>query len=160
MKNVTVPAVLLSLAISSLLLRADEPLKTDTRLLMNFEDPVVASSLKTNSAEATVVAEGTTEGSKALRLKFLPPAAYPAVHFLQSPAADFRGYGGIVFDAYNPTDDTVAFGVRVDSSEKADGNGNHSRSGKGSLDGHQRATFVMPFGVDPASLKMKALPGF
>jgi len=82
------------------------------------------------------------------------------VLFKFDPPGDFRGYGGLAFDAYNPGDSTVAFGVRIDSSTDADGNGNHSRSGRGSIDGRQKVTFVLPFGVDPASLKMRALPGF
>lgn len=140
------------------LLCAEEPLKPDTHPLESFETEGV--KYEAASAETVPVAEGATKGTKALQMTFLPPAAYPNVRFPQEPAADFRGYGGLAFDVFNPGEDTVAFAVRIDSSPEADGNGNHSRSGKGSIDGGQRATFVLPFGVDPAALKMKALPGF
>jgi hypothetical protein len=133
-------------------------LKTESRLVESFETaggPPLASS-----AEAAVGTEGASEGGKALKMTFQPPGAYPNVRFPQEPAADFQGYGGLAFDVFNPGDETMAFAVRIDSSAEADGNGNHSRSGKGSIDGGQRATFVLPFGVDPAAMKMKALPGF
>lgn len=139
---------------------SDVELKKDTRFLQGFEAESDLADIKPNSAEIAVVTDGVTEGSKAFRITFKPPAAYPSVFFTQAKPADFRGYGGLVFDLYNPGEDTVAFGVRIDSSDKADGNGNNSRSGKGSIDGKQRVTFVLPFGVDPASLGMKGLPGF
>lgn len=135
-----------------------ELLKTEPLRIESFE--TADARHLTHSAEAAVVTEGASDGEKALGVTFLPPAAYPHVRFPLEPAADFRGYGGLAFDVYNPGEETVAFGVRLDSSPEADGNGHHSRSGKGSLDGGQRATFVLPFGVDPASLKMRALPGF
>ncbi|PTX99698.1 hypothetical protein DB346_17930 [Verrucomicrobia bacterium LW23] len=139
---------------------APAELRKDTRFLTGFEAEADLANLKPNGATAEPVTEGASEGSKALRITLKPGEAWPSVFFNQVPAADFRGYGGLIFDVYNPNVDTVAFGVRIDSSEKADGNGNHSRSGKGSIDGRQRVTFVMPFGVDPASLGMKGLPGF
>ncbi len=144
------------------LLHADEEisLKTETRPLLGFETEVDLAHLRFNSSTAARVTEGVSEGTHALRLCFDPANAYPSINFVQAEPADFRGYGGIAFDLYNPTDDTVAFAVRIDSSEKADGGGNHSRSGKGSIDGHQRVTFVIPFGANPAELGMKSLPGY
>ncbi len=148
---------LLALLLLPASLSLGEVLKTDPHPLESFESEALPH---TSSAEAVVGTEGASDGTKALQVTFLPPAAYPNARFPQEPAGDFRGYGGLAFDAFNPGEETVAFAVRIDSSAEVDGNGQHSRSGKGSLDGGQRATFVLPFGVDPASLKMKALPGF
>lgn len=138
-----------------------EPLKTDTRPLTSFEGEAPAP-FRYKSAETEVVTQGVTDGTKALLLRFKPGDMYPSINF-PFPAdapADFSGYGGIAFDAFNPGEHNVTFAIRVDSDEKADGNGKHSRGGKGSLDSGQKATFVMPFGVDPSSLGMKSLPGF
>lgn len=142
-------------------LAADEvPLKTDTKPLLSFETEGDDAGIVASNAKTEVVTEGASLGNKALRLTFQPPATYPSVAFPQAAPADWRGYGGIAFDAYNPGKDTIAFFMRIDSDAKADGNGNFSRSSKGSIDGGQRVTFVMPFGVDPESLGMKSLPGF
>ncbi len=147
-------------AASALNICAEDALKTDTKVLATFENESDLAQTKLNSTTATLVASEAKEGGKAVRLKFDPTTAYPSIFFNQPEPADFRGYGGIAFDVYNPGENTVAFGVRIDSSTEANGNGNHSRSGKGSIDGHQRVTFVLPFGVDPEALGMKALPGF
>lgn len=138
----------------------DVPPAAGTRPLLGFETEADLACLRLRSATAGRVAEGATEGSFALRVRFDPGDAYPSVNFTQAAPADFRGYGGIAFDVFNPSAGTVVFGVRVDSSEKADGNGNHSRSGGGSIDGGARATFVIPFGANPADLGVKSLPGY
>ena len=137
---------------------ADEAKKGAERLLNDFEagEPAVRG----RNCDASVVANGATQGAKALQLKFDPSAAYPAVDFPQTPPADFRGYGGLAFDVTNPGIETVGFAVRIDSSLEADGSGNHSRSGKGTIDGGQSASFVLPFGVDPSALKMVGIPGY
>lgn len=150
---------LLALVILSAPAWAEDTLKTDTRVLATLESDADLAQTKLNSATATLVPAQTKEGGQAALLKF-DPAAFPSIHFLQPNPADFRGYGGLAFDVYNPGENAVAFAVRIDSSTEADGKGNHSRSGKGTIDSHQRVTFVMPFGVDPQALGMKALPGF
>lgn len=139
--------------------RAEEPLKTDTKVIATFDSEADVADVALNNANKTFVPGEPSQGGQALRIKF-DPAAYPSIFFNQPTPSDFRGYGGLAFDVYNPSESTMAFAVRIDSSLEADGNGNHSRTGKGSIDGHQSATFVLPFGVDPESLGMKALPGF
>ncbi|PTX97024.1 hypothetical protein DB345_07560 [Spartobacteria bacterium LR76] len=139
-------------------LHAQDVLKTDTRSLDSFEGD--RPGITTKHAEYAPTTDGATDGSKALRLTFHTPAAYPSVAFTFDPPQDFRGYGGLAFDVYNPGRNTVAFNTRIDSSDQADGGGNHSRTGRGSIDGGQRATFVIPFGTDPSTLGVKALPGF
>ncbi|MBN8708647.1 MAG: beta-galactosidase [Verrucomicrobia bacterium] len=140
------------------LLCAQEPLKTDTRLLDSFESS--RAGITDKDAEHAPATEGATEGAKALRLTFHAPAAYPAVILAFDSPQDFRGYGGLAFDVYNPGRNTVAFNTRIDSSSEADGTGHHSRTGRGSIDSGQHSTFVIPFGTDPSTLKVKALPGF
>lgn len=153
--------LLLVAAVPVFLSAADNkaPLKSDTRAVLGFENDSEGVVIKPHSASFKIVSEGASQGQKALLMTFDPPEAYPSVHFNQKTPADFRGYGGLVFDVYNPGVETVAFFIRMDSSDKADGSGNHSRGGKGTIDGKQRATFVLPFGVDPAALGMKSLPG-
>lgn len=161
MKHPSFVCGLLAVVVGPFILAADTiPFKADTRPLLGFETEADLAGIRLNASAVRRVTEGASEGSHALHLRFEPSHAYPSVNFVQPAPADFRGYGGIAFDLYNPSDDTVAFGVRIDSSEKADGRGNHSRSGGGSIDGRQRATFVIPFGVNPAELGMKSLPGY
>lgn len=151
------PWILSSLLFASAL-PAEEPLKSETRQLTGFE--IDSGSAKTNACAVSLVAGGATEGTRALEVKFDSSVAYPGVKFEQVPPADFRGYGGLAFDVYNPGSETVGFAVRIDSSPEADGNGNHSRTGKGTIDGGQRASYVLPFGVDPTALKMVGIPGY
>lgn len=147
-----------ALVVSSAL--GEEALKSDPRPINSFESDGDLAGITVKSGEFRISNEHASEGSRALRVRFDPPGAYPNVVFPMSSPADFRGYGGLAFDVYNPGENTVAFYTRIDSAANADGNGNHSRSGRGAIDGGQRLTFVIPFGVDPASLKMKSLPGF
>lgn len=156
----TFPAICV-LAVCHVAAMAEEiPLKTEARALLSFESEADTAHLRLNATTVERVTMGATDGKHALHVRFEPKNAYPSINFVQREPADFRGYGGIAFDLYNPSEDTVAFGIRIDSSVKADGNGNHSRSGKGSLDGGQSATFVIPFGANPADLGVKALPGY
>ena len=151
-------ASILALVLSASALFAEEALKTSALPLAGFERDT--SGAKGNACALSVVSDGATEGKNALQLKFDPSAAYPSVAFAQDPPADFRGYGGPAFDVYNPSAETVGFAVRMDSSLEEDGNGNNSWSGKSTIDGGQRGSFVIPFGVDPAVLKMIGVPGF
>ncbi|GAT31867.1 beta-galactosidase [Terrimicrobium sacchariphilum] len=137
---------------------AQEPLKTDTRPINSFESE--PTGITTKDASYATTTEGASDGARALHLTFRTPAPYPAVIFDFDTPQDFRGYGGLAFDVYNPGPNMVAFNTRIDSSTEADGSGNHSRTGRGSIDGGQRATYVIPFGTDPSTLKVKALPGF
>ncbi len=111
------------------LLCAEEPLKSDTRELESFETDRPGITAKDAGYAATT--EGVTSGARALRLSFHTPASYPAVVFPFESPQDFRGYGGLAFDVYNPGRNTVAFNTRIDSSKDADGGGNHSRTGAG-----------------------------
>lgn len=139
---------------------AADDLKTDTKPVNSFESDSDLAGLSAKSGDWYVTNENASDGKRSLRVKFDPPGAYPAMLFALPAPADFRGYGGLAFDVSNPGENTVVFYTRMDSSAEADGNGNHSRTGRGSIDGGQRMTFVIPFGVDPTALKMKALPGF
>nr|MDA3874921.1 hypothetical protein [Kiritimatiellia bacterium] len=151
---------LLSLLGRSFLPAEEGTLRTDTRKWTSFESEADIANLRFKSASAKRVKAGVSEGEYALKLRFEPTDAYPSVNFVQPEPVDLRGYGGIAFDVYNPTDATVAFGIRIDSSTRADGKGNHSRSGGGSISPGRQATFVIPFGVNPAELGMKSLPGY
>jgi len=138
---------------------AEDVLQTDTKIIATFDSKADLADVALNNTSKALVPGDPTQRGQALRIKF-EPAAYPSIFFNQPTPSDFRGYGGLAFDAYNPSENTVTFAVRIDSSLEADGNGNHSRTGKGSIDGRQHVTFVLPFGVDPAALGMKGLPGF
>jgi hypothetical protein len=136
------------------------PLRTDTRPLLSFETEAEAQNVKPTSASSSVVTNGATEGKRALQLKFDPPATYPNVGFPFATPQDFRGYGGLAFDLKNPTEESIKFFVRVDSTTSAGGSGEGSRSGSGSLEAGQSGSFVLPFGMNPSMLGMKSLPGF
>lgn len=135
------------------------PLQSEGRRLNSFETKADLSAIRMNSAEISQTSKSVTHGDHALHLRFDPADQWPSVNFTNPNPADYRGYGGLAFDLTNPDDTSLSFGVRIDSSPEADGRGNHSRSGKGTLDGHQRVSFLIPFGVNAADLGMKSLPG-
>lgn len=135
-------------------------LKTEALSKAGFEGAEPLAQFRFQSSTGDLVKEGASEGAQALRLRFDPASAYPSVQFVPKTPEDYRGYGGLAFDVTNPSEATVSFAVRIDSSENADGSGNHSRTGRGTIDGRQTETFLLPFGVDPAALKMIGLPGF
>jgi len=136
------------------------PLKTDTKSLLSFETEADAQNTKSTSASALGVTNGATQGKRALQLKFDPPSTYPNVGFPFATPQDFRGYGGLAFDLKNPTEESIKFFVRIDSTTSAGGSGEGSRSGGSSLEAGQSGTFVLPFGMNPSMLGMKSLPGF
>jgi hypothetical protein len=136
------------------------PLKTETKALLSFETDAETASIKGNSASTRVVTQGATTGTKAIRMKFDPPATYPNVAFPFATPQDFRGYGGLAFDLTNPTKESVRFFVRVDSAASAGGTGEGARSGGATLEAGQTDSFVLPFGVDAKALGMASLPGF
>ena len=136
------------------------PLRTDTKPILSFETPAEALVPVGSSASAKVVQSGATDGKNALQLTLDPPSTYPNVSFPFAEAQDMRGYGGLAFDLKNPTDESVRFFVRIDSSASAGGTGGGARSGGASLEAGQTGSFVLPFGIDAKALGMKALPGF
>ncbi len=136
------------------------PLKTENKSLLSFENAAEVAAVRTNSSSVTATDKAATQGKTALHMKFEPQSMYPNVAFSLDPPGDFRGYGGLAFDLTNVGKDSASFGVRVDSSDKADGNGNNSRTGTGSLEAGEKGTFVLPFGIPPSALGMKGLPGF
>ncbi|HEY3331042.1 MAG TPA: beta-galactosidase [Capsulimonadaceae bacterium] len=126
-------------------------LKPESKLLLSFEGSAdAATPTGTNATAAVVDKTGATDGIKALKMEF-QPAVYPCVVFKYAQPLDLRGYSGIQFDVTNPMAQPVAFYTRID-----DGAG--SRSGNSVIDPGVTKNFMIPFGVDPASVGMAGLP--
>ncbi len=53
-----------------------------------------------------------TRGAKSLKMELFP-SAYPGL-VIELPASDWRGYGHVCFDAYNPMGKSVQVEVRID----------------------------------------------
>jgi hypothetical protein len=130
-----------------------------SRLMNSFETPEDVAVLEAPGARIQAVADHATDGTRALRVEFLP-ADWPQVKMTAGQAPwDWRGFDGLALDITNPGTDAIKFGIRVDDDPRADGT-LHCRQGGGTIEPGATATFVLRLGekADPMTLGMRGLP--
>ncbi|MDW8052156.1 MAG: beta-galactosidase [Armatimonadota bacterium] len=132
-------------------------LKSMMKLLYSFEDEGEVQAVIANHTRLKVVSRGATHGKRALHVEFLPNVDWPNLMFRTSTPWDWRGYGALVFDLYNPSDEPIRFGVRVDDDPRADGT-NFCRQGTQTIAPRQRASFALRLGRAPMDYGMRGLP--
>ncbi len=132
------------------------PAEAQTKLLLSFETGDEIQKLQANNTKFEAVDRNATEGKRALQVEFLP-AEWPNLMVRAEKPWDWRGFGGLAIDIYNPGAEPISFGVRVDDDPRADG-AVHCRQGGGTIEAGKHATFVLPIGANPMSYGMRGLP--
>ena len=127
------------------------------QLLFSFEEPAELAKATANNVRLQLVSRGTTHGKRALQVEFLPNVDWPNLMFRAETAWDWRGYGGLAFDLYNPMREAVRFGVRVDDDPRADG-WRFCRQGAYTIPPRSRTSFVFPLQQNPMDFGMRGLP--
>ena len=95
----------------------------DEVLLNSFETPADLARVEVGHARASAVANGATDGRLALKVQF-PAEPYPSIIFRQGKgfeAADWRPFGGLVFDVTNPDPAPASIAVAIDDGGGPDG---------------------------------------
>ncbi|MEN3002551.1 MAG: beta-galactosidase [Armatimonadota bacterium] len=128
-----------------------------TQLLFSFEEPAELAKATANHVRLQRVSRGATHGKYALQVEFLPHVEWPNLMFRAGTPWDWRRYDGLAFDLYNPMQEAVRFGVRVDDDPRADGT-RFCRQGTYTLSPRQRGSFVFPLRHNPMDFGMRGLP--
>jgi len=128
------------------------PVAAEEQLLTSFEDSPPTQLYQCYSWYAE---RGASHGQKALQVRF-GVAEWPSVR-LRPDLQNWRGYGGLAIDLYNPNTTSLEFMVRVDDDEEADGQ-LHSRLAQGRLAAGEHGSFFMNLSRDPLQFGMRALP--
>ncbi|MCD6351486.1 MAG: beta-galactosidase [Armatimonadetes bacterium] len=92
-------------------------------LLNSFEKPEVLSTLVAHDVTLELSDQHATDGHRSLKVTF-GLSQYPNVWLDAAkayPTADWRGYGALVFDVFNPGPEPLEVNVRIDDSPQADG---------------------------------------
>ncbi len=95
---------------------------------------------------ATRTTTGATHGRYALQVQF-QTANYPNIYFRIGATfadGDWRPFGGLAVDVWNPESEEVAIFIRVDDDFAADGH-RHCRTGRTVIPPRSQVTVVMPF---------------
>jgi hypothetical protein len=146
----------LSILVLLVLLLCAAPAGGQTKLLFSFETKEEIQKLQANNTRFETVDTNATQGAKAILVEFLP-AEWPNLMVRAEKPWDWRGYGGLAIDIYNPGREPISFGVRVDDDPRADGSV-HCRQGGGTIEAGKQATFVLPIGANPMNYGMRGLP--
>ncbi len=139
-------------------------------LLASFEYPAELSRLKARGCSLALSDLHATQGGHSLRVDF-DGNSNPGFGFRTGAAMDWRGFGALAFDAYNPGTQALPLRVEVEGGGPAPGPASPTagaaprgpRLGSGLAAPGRETTFVLPLDLpDPASLGLGGdlrLPG-
>ncbi len=125
-------------------------------LLTSFESPTEIADIGRSSTEVSLATEHVTNGQHSLKVAF-QATEWPHIQWSPKSPLDWSGYGGLGVDVYNPNQETIVLGVRIDDNLAADG-WNHSRTSTFTLKPHVQQSIAIAMGTDPMSVGMRALP--
>jgi len=97
-----------------------------------------------------------TDGLYSLRAVF-HSVEWPHIMWTPPHPLDWRTFGGLEVDVFNPNDKAIELGIRVDDDPSANG-WNHSRSSTTTLAPHSTQSVAISLGLDPMKFGMRALP--
>ena len=130
----------------------------ESRMLNSFESNAEVTALHRNNVRLEVVADGATEGRRALRVDFAE-GEWPNVQWIGAKPEDWSGFEALALDVRNPGPEPVEFSIRVDDDPLADGVKN-CRTGSGRLSAGESVCAVLPLTeqTDPMKFGMRGLP--
>jgi len=127
-------------------------------LIASFETPEEIQKITLHNARVTPVKEHVTEGQQALKVEF-EKTDWPNLYFASGERPwDWSQYGFWAFDLANPSEEEVAFAIRIDDDPSADGVV-HCRTASGVIGPHQARSFAVPLGIsNPMEMGMRGGP--
>jgi hypothetical protein len=135
-----------------------EGVQSNPQLIASFESQEEIQKIKLLDARVTPVQEHATDGRQALKIEFEPAARSGLLFPAGEQTWDWRGYGALAMDLTNPSDQAIAFAVRLDDDLSAD-DAHHSRRGRAEIGPRQSVTYAFPLGpTDPMEKGMRGGP--
>ena len=121
-------------------------LAQDTKLLCGFEDNSALRMWQFTSGSGRIVAEGVTEGKKAMELTFDPKGKYLAGYlYWNRPPRDWSAYDALQLDVTNPADHPIRGSVLIADQAWVDGNRSYwNRHNGGTTFAPGRTTWTIP----------------
>src|SRR5271157_3925647 len=130
-------------------------------LVNSFETAQDMAMITTaSSVSLAQVTDHVTDGKYALQATF-QVAAYPTIQFDSSKQPrDWSAFGGLAFDVYNPTSDSITLKLRIDDDTSANGSAPHSALQTVMIGGHSgtSALFLFSSSTSPFAMGMQAGP--
>lgn len=122
----------------------------------SFESRADIAWLRASNTKLTLVGDGVTEGSQAMRVEFRQ-AQWPNVYFGPKKPWDWKAPCRLTLDILNPGKEAVRFFMRIDDDPSADGV-NHCRTGSGAIGPGKAGTFSMAVSGTAMDMGMRGLP--
>ncbi len=120
------------------------PAAPGARLLFSFENAGELTAFQKHHVQVQRVHDHATDGRWALEVRF-GVADWPNIFFRAPGAWDWRRYGVLTLDVYNPAPEALQVLVRIDDSDKADGNV-HCRTGAVGVPPRTKIRIGLPLG--------------
>ncbi|MCC6443063.1 MAG: beta-galactosidase [Armatimonadetes bacterium] len=127
-------------------------------LINSFETPEDIGKVTARSVRVAGVGDHATEGQQALKVEF-EKAEWPSAYFDAGGRPwDWREYGFLALDIYNPMEEEITFAVRVDDDPSADGKV-HCRTAGWRIGPKKGRSFAFALGnSDPMAMGMRGGP--
>ena len=125
--------------------------------LSSFEDADILERLKPSGAEVDRSRDHATDGEWSLRVRF-GVTDWPQVMLEAGKAyeqADWSRHGAILFDVFNPEDDSLVINMRIDDALEGDGQVHSRQTGAAAPPGE---TVTVCFSIPEEELFMRAGP--
>jgi len=126
------------------------------QVLFDFEKEEHLKEVVRNDVRIQRVPAGGKLSGQALQVEF-QPAEWPNVMFRPAQAWNWTGAGALAIDIYNPNNEPVWFGIRVDDDPRADG-WNYCRQATTTIGAGETQTYVLPLAFNPMDFGMRGLP--
>jgi len=114
--------------------------------IASFESPEEIQRLRLTSVRVSQVQEHATDGRSALKVEFAR-GGRPGLYFPSGAKPwDWRQYGGLAFDLTNPSEEEIAFAIRIEDAPAAD-DPKHNVSGGSTIGPRLTVSYVYPLGA-------------
>ncbi len=116
------------------------------QIISSFESPADLQELKLTNARVSLTTEHVTEGKSALEVDFIRPGTASIELLSETLPWDWRSFGAIAVDIYNPADQEVWIGIELNDAAPTGGLSKYV-GGRGNVAPHDAVSYYYPIGA-------------
>jgi hypothetical protein len=116
------------------------------QIISSFESPADLQRLKLTNARVSLTSEHVTDGKTALEVDFIRPGTASIELLSETSPWDWRSFGAIAVDIYNPADQEVWIGIELNDAAPTGGLSRYV-GGRGNVTAHDAVSYYYPLGA-------------